>query len=151
MLLLRTVTKQVLARIGYHASFMALPGLPGFDPSGWHLHQSLAERSTGRNLFAAGPGENVLSEAGDAGHGEGAPPACTGVGPTGRALGRVPARLSGRHREALVRISRMNLTACFRIAICNLEGFRWPAEGSGPVRSWRPSGPPGSAPRAVRA
>jgi glutamine synthetase len=53
MLLFRTVTKQVVARQGYHASFMALPGLPRFDPSGWHLHQSLAHPSTGRNAFAA--------------------------------------------------------------------------------------------------
>jgi glutamine synthetase len=64
MLLFRTVTKQVLARSGYHASFMALPGLPGFDPSGWHLHQSLAELSTGRNAFVAKPGTEVLSELG---------------------------------------------------------------------------------------
>ena len=64
MLLFRAVTKQVLARSGYHASFMALPGLPGFDPSGWHLHQSLAERSTGRNLFPADAVGDVLSELG---------------------------------------------------------------------------------------
>lgn len=64
MLLLRGITKQVMARSGYHASFMALPGLPGFDPSGWHLHQSLAEHSTGRNLFVAEPGEDVFSELG---------------------------------------------------------------------------------------
>ncbi|PRY38866.1 glutamine synthetase family protein [Umezawaea tangerina] len=64
MLLFRTVTKQVLARGGHHASFMALPGLPGFDPSGWHLHQSLADRATGRNLFVAEPGADVLSELG---------------------------------------------------------------------------------------
>jgi glutamine synthetase len=64
MLLLRTLTKQVLARSGYHASFMALPGLPGFDPSGWHLHQSLAQRSTGRNLFTADVPGDVLSESG---------------------------------------------------------------------------------------
>jgi len=64
MLLFRTVTKQILARNGYHASFMALPGLPGFDPSGWHLHQSLAERSTGRNLFVAKQDTEVLSEVG---------------------------------------------------------------------------------------
>jgi glutamine synthetase len=65
MLLFRTVTKQVLARTGYHASFMALPGLPGFDPSGWHLHQSLADLASGRNLFAAEAGaEDVLSELG---------------------------------------------------------------------------------------
>lgn len=64
MLVCRTVTKQVLARRGYHASFMALPGLPGFDPSGWHLHQSLAERTTGRNVFAATQAPTVLSETG---------------------------------------------------------------------------------------
>lgn len=64
MLLFRTVTKQMLARSGYHASFMALPGLAGFDPSGWHLHQSLAERSTGRNVFAAEPGGDALSKLG---------------------------------------------------------------------------------------
>jgi glutamine synthetase len=64
MLLFRTVTKQVLARAGYHASFMALPGLPGFDPSGWHLHQSLAQRSAGRNLFPAAAGGQVLSATG---------------------------------------------------------------------------------------
>jgi Glutamine synthetase len=64
MLLFRTVTKQVLARSGYHASFMALPRLPGFDASGWHLHQSLADRTTGRDLFSATvPGE-VLSDLG---------------------------------------------------------------------------------------
>lgn len=53
MLLFRSVTKQIVARHGYHASFMALPGLPRFDPSGWHLHQSLAHRSTRENAFAA--------------------------------------------------------------------------------------------------
>jgi glutamine synthetase len=64
MLLFRTITKQVLARSGHHASFMALPGIPGFDPSGWHLHQSLAERATGRNLFAAQGTGQVLSRCG---------------------------------------------------------------------------------------
>lgn len=64
MLLLRTITKQVLARSGHHASFMALPALDGFDPSGWHLHQSLARRSTGRNLFTAEPGGSALSPIG---------------------------------------------------------------------------------------
>lgn len=64
MLLFRTLTKQIMARSGFHASFMALPGLPGFDPSGWHLHQSLAERSTGRNLFVAKQGTDTLSDLG---------------------------------------------------------------------------------------
>ncbi|WP_447006268.1 glutamine synthetase family protein [Saccharothrix isguenensis] len=64
MLLLRTIVKQILARSGYHASFMALPGLPGFDPSGWHLHQSLADVGTGANLFTAEAGGAPLSELG---------------------------------------------------------------------------------------
>jgi glutamine synthetase len=64
MLLFRGITKQILARDGYHASFMALPNLAGFDASGWHLHQSLAQRSTGRNLFVAEEGGDVLSAIG---------------------------------------------------------------------------------------
>lgn len=63
MLLFRTATKQLVAQLGYHASFMALPRLTNFDPSGWHLHQSLAHRSTGRNAFAAEG--RLLSELGE--------------------------------------------------------------------------------------
>jgi len=50
--LFRSMVKQVCARRGLHATFMAAPKLPGFCPSGWHLHQSLTDRA-GRNLFAA--------------------------------------------------------------------------------------------------
>jgi glutamine synthetase len=64
MLLFRSVAKQVCARLGYHASFMALPGLPGFDPSGWHLHQSLFDRAGARNAFAAQDGAGPLSPLG---------------------------------------------------------------------------------------
>jgi glutamine synthetase len=65
MLAVRNVTKQMCARLGYHASFMSLPRLAGFDPSGWHLHQSLFGRSSGRNAFAATGGEGPpLSELG---------------------------------------------------------------------------------------
>lgn len=66
MLLLRTLTKQLCARLGYHASFMALPGLPGFDPSGWHVHQSVVDLATGHNAFAAEGGGEQLSPAGKA-------------------------------------------------------------------------------------
>lgn len=51
MLLFRNATKQVCARHGYHASFMCCPKLNGFDASGWHLHQSLFDSSTGENAF----------------------------------------------------------------------------------------------------
>jgi glutamine synthetase len=53
MLLFRTLVKQNCARRGYHASFMSLPRIAGFDASGWHLHQSVMQTSTGRNLFSA--------------------------------------------------------------------------------------------------
>ncbi len=54
MLLFRSGVKQAARRAGYHASFMPRPQLDGMEPSGWHLHQSLAGK--GGNLFA-GPGE----------------------------------------------------------------------------------------------
>ncbi len=54
MLLFRTQVKQFCARRGYHASFMTLPRLDSFDPSGWHLHQSVTSTKTDSNLFAVG-------------------------------------------------------------------------------------------------
>ncbi|GAA4224428.1 glutamine synthetase family protein [Actinomadura meridiana] len=51
MLLFRTIVKQDCARRGFHASFMSLPALDGFDPSGWHVHQSVTDVHTGRDLF----------------------------------------------------------------------------------------------------
>jgi glutamine synthetase len=64
-LLVRAVTKQVCARLGYHASFMALPGIRGLTPSAWHLHQSLALRSSGANLFSPALGaDGPLSDVG---------------------------------------------------------------------------------------
>jgi glutamine synthetase len=64
MLLFRTTVKQVCARRGYHASFMSLPLVDGFDPSGWHLHQSVTDTTTGRNLFAGGGPAGDMSPAG---------------------------------------------------------------------------------------
>jgi glutamine synthetase len=64
MVLFRSMVKQVCARIGLHATFMTLPGLPNFFPSGWHLHQSLA-MPDGKNAFASRSGSNeLLSEVG---------------------------------------------------------------------------------------
>jgi glutamine synthetase len=62
MLLFRTQVKQYCARRGFHASFMALPRLDSFDPSGWHLHQSVASTKTGDNVFAA---QGALSPEGE--------------------------------------------------------------------------------------
>lgn len=51
MLLFRTATRQICRRMGYFATFMARPGLKGYYTSGWHLHQSLVDAKSGRNLF----------------------------------------------------------------------------------------------------
>lgn len=65
MLLFRTMVKQFCRRRGYHASFMSLPRIDGFDASGWHLHQSIVDNASGRNLFAV-PGSDELSAEGKA-------------------------------------------------------------------------------------
>jgi glutamine synthetase len=50
-LLFRTATRQICRRMGYFASFMARPALKGYYSSGWHLHQSLVDGTSGRNVF----------------------------------------------------------------------------------------------------
>jgi glutamine synthetase len=51
MLLFRNATKQIFAREGYLASFMCRPQMPHVASSGWHLHHSIEDAGTGRNLF----------------------------------------------------------------------------------------------------
>ena len=50
--LFRSAVKQICQRRGLLATFMCYPALPNSFPSGWHLHQSLADRAGGRNAFA---------------------------------------------------------------------------------------------------
>jgi glutamine synthetase len=63
MMLFRSAAKQICRRHGHHATFMARPKLANALSSGWHLHQSLRETSSGKNAFASG-GEEPLSPAG---------------------------------------------------------------------------------------
>lgn len=51
MMFVRTAVKQVSARLGMAATFMATPGLPNAFSSGWHLHESLAHIDAGANAF----------------------------------------------------------------------------------------------------
>ena len=51
--LFRSAVKQVCQRRGLLATFMCRPALPNAFSSGWHLHQSLADPVSGRNVFAA--------------------------------------------------------------------------------------------------
>ncbi|MBL0944013.1 MAG: glutamine synthetase [Hydrogenophaga sp.] len=51
MVLLRNGVKQALRRAGYHATFMCRPPFPNIMSSGWHLHQSVVDLASGRNVF----------------------------------------------------------------------------------------------------
>ena len=51
MVLFRSAVRQALRRAGYHATFMCRPPFETIMSSGWHLHQSLNDLSTGRNAF----------------------------------------------------------------------------------------------------
>ncbi|MBC5768622.1 glutamine synthetase family protein [Ramlibacter albus] len=51
MVLFRNAVKMALLRAGYHATFMCRPPFPTIMSSGWHLHQSLVDAKTGRNVF----------------------------------------------------------------------------------------------------
>jgi glutamine synthetase len=67
MVLFRNGVRQALRRAGYLATFMCRPPFPNIMSSGWHLHQSLVERDSGRNAFARqAPAEGT--RAGDARH-----------------------------------------------------------------------------------
>jgi glutamine synthetase len=58
MMLFRSAAKQISRRHGYLATFMCRPRVPNTLASGWHLHQSLADRRHGANAFAPiGEGE----------------------------------------------------------------------------------------------
>jgi len=50
--------------MGCHATFMTRPALPNFFSSGWHLHQSLRDRSTGDNAFTSQTEGQALSDIG---------------------------------------------------------------------------------------
>jgi glutamine synthetase len=64
MVLLRSTIKQVARRSGYHATFMCRPHIPDSKSSGWHLHQSLLDGGTGRNVFVPADGEGAISTLG---------------------------------------------------------------------------------------
>ncbi len=61
MMLFRSAVKQICRREGLFATFMCRPALENIFSSGWHLHQSLVEAKTAKNLFA-GEGDDVLSQ-----------------------------------------------------------------------------------------
>ncbi|MBV9532028.1 MAG: glutamine synthetase [Bradyrhizobium sp.] len=61
MVLFRSAVKQIARRHGYHATFMCRPKLANLFASGWHLHQSIAARGSGENVFVATERGQTLS------------------------------------------------------------------------------------------
>ncbi|WP_315834178.1 glutamine synthetase family protein [Bradyrhizobium prioriisuperbiae] len=59
MVLFRSAVKQICQRHGYHATFMCRPRIPNVMSSGWHLHQSLVSRASGKNAFMSTEGETL--------------------------------------------------------------------------------------------
>jgi glutamine synthetase len=51
MVLFRNAVKQALRRAGYHATFVCRPPFPNIMSSGWHLHQSIVDAGSGRNVL----------------------------------------------------------------------------------------------------
>ena len=62
VVMMRAAVKQVCRRMGLIATFMSKPALPNVFSSGWHLHQSLMELSSGRNAFTSN--DSLLSPIG---------------------------------------------------------------------------------------
>jgi glutamine synthetase len=64
MVLFRSAVKQIAHRQGLHATFMCRPNLPNLFSSGWHLHQSLVDKKTGKNSFIPTQDGEALSQLG---------------------------------------------------------------------------------------
>ncbi|MEH1966351.1 glutamine synthetase family protein [Nostoc sp.] len=64
MTMFRMATKQVCRQQGYIASFMCRPGLQGCSSNGWHLHQSLINRTTSENAFMSANSSTLMSDLG---------------------------------------------------------------------------------------
>jgi glutamine synthetase len=64
MVLFRNAVKQICQRNGLHATFMCRPRIPNVMSSGWHLHQSLIDVTTGSNAFVPRHAREHLSSAG---------------------------------------------------------------------------------------
>lgn len=60
--LFRTMVKEICARDGYLASFMAKPRLENAVANGWHIHQSVTDLE-GRNLFTPDPDGGLTATA----------------------------------------------------------------------------------------
>lgn len=63
MMMLRAMVKEVCARQGLHATFMCKPKVENTVANGWHLHQSLQDIKTSKNLMIPSKGDALTPEA----------------------------------------------------------------------------------------
>lgn len=63
MILFRSMVKHVCRRRGLHATFMCRPRVENSIPSGWHLHQSVLDIKTRKNLFVPDDDESLSTAA----------------------------------------------------------------------------------------
>ena len=63
LVMFRSMVKQVCAARGLHASFMAKPRLANTCANGWHIHQSLIDLESGKNLFVPDERGGLTSQA----------------------------------------------------------------------------------------
>jgi len=63
MVLFRNMVKQVATRAGLHATFMSRPAFKNAMGSGWHLHQSVLDTQSGKNLFQSANGDELTQTA----------------------------------------------------------------------------------------
>lgn len=66
VVLCRSAVRRIASGLGYHATFMSRPQGAEGASTGWHLHQSLTETATGRNVFAPDAPGSTLSLTGSA-------------------------------------------------------------------------------------
>jgi glutamine synthetase len=64
VMLARSAVKQIATRNGWHATFMCRPRIQNIVSSGWHLHQSLRNSTTGENAFTPISAQDALSDIG---------------------------------------------------------------------------------------
>ena len=62
--LFKMAAKQIAKRNGYLASFMCTPAIAGFYASGWHLHTSIVDATTGREPDGARRGRGAAPNSG---------------------------------------------------------------------------------------
>ena len=62
MMMFRAMVKEVCTARGLHATFMSRPSVENAAASGWHLHQSLVDRTTGQNVMMSAE-DGTLSDA----------------------------------------------------------------------------------------